>query len=268
MEKPIEKSIYQSYALKFDKVNVADPNCTNKNLFVSVPIILKADDVFKSLKSSSVSFKRVEVSIYPKYNKVGPSDVLNTDDAAYVSGQFTVRYNFQKSCYVGEEPIESMAPFEVGGTSGISESTASIKYTLPSASAYLVDVNAGTTQTYQAYETIDTTNIDVSGKQLVFGHACIGVDRNSLISTKSATNISIGSNAASNRYASFCMENNKNELKPAKKGVKKQNPPDYNQGEEQFVEDPINNKLILDYYWVLNVRFDLEYTRSAKASAN
>lgn len=265
MNQNIYKTVFQSYPLKINKINVADEDCTNENLFVSVPIVYKADELFKELNADKLRFDGITVEIMPRYNKVGPTDLLNTDNEAYLTGMFPVRYNFQKSCYVGDGVIKRMASFEVGGKNGISESTAMVKFRLPSAECFLVNTD-GTTQTYEEGKFIDASNITNSGKTLVFGQLAVGVDKSSLMVTKSAQNVQVGSDSSSSRYLDYCREVSKTEGKQVKKG--KKNVPDYNTSETVFIEEPINGKLYLDYYWIANIQYDIAYTRSAKAISN
>lgn len=255
---PINKSIFQTIPIRINKVNIADENCSDENLFVSFPIVFRNDETFKELGASEIRFKDIVVEIIPKYNKVGPSDVLNTDEAAYITGMFPVKYNFQTACYIGDGALKKMAPFEVGGVNSNAESTAIIKFRLPTSKCYLCK-ESGVSQTFKPGESIDCTNIGIAGQDLVFGQVTLGVNRDNFIVSEGSQNVAIGREINKNAYAKFLREINREA--PKKKGTKKQNPPDG----EVFVEDPINGRLLLDYSWTANIRYDFSYTRSAKA---
>ena len=66
MEDKITKTIFQSYPLRINKVNVADPACTNENLFVSVPIVYKVDELFEKLNMDKIQFNNITVEIIPR----------------------------------------------------------------------------------------------------------------------------------------------------------------------------------------------------------
>ena len=263
MEDKIYKTIFQSYPLRINKVNVADPACTNENLFVSVPIVYKVDELFEKLNMDKIQFNSITVEIIPRYNKVGPTEILD-EDAAYIDGMFSVKYNFQKGCYVGDGAIKTFSSFEVGGKNGIAESTAIAKFRLPNADCYLANSD-GTADTYQEHDPIDTSNLLKSNKTLVFGQLSVGVEKASLMVTKSSQNVPVGGEISSSRYSDFCKEINKNDNKQVKKG-KKNPPPDYDSTDSIFIKDQINGKLYLDYHWIANIQYDIQYTRSAKST--
>lgn len=251
------KRIFQTQAVKI-KADIADSRCTNKNLFVSVPIVFKVDDTFKGLQASKMRVLNVKCQVMPKYNMNGLSGTLsNTDNAGYITGIFPVRINFQNVNYTGDEAIQQMSQVEVGGTNDTYESNRTAEFFLDGTSYMNQTDNAtGMYQTFSVGSVIDTTPILSGTSTLTFGQVTIGIDKDSFVVPKGAQNIEVGNQASGKQYKEYAEEVSKKGKKDKKSG----NP-------NVFVEDPIGGKLILDYYWTINVQYDIQYARTSVAQA-
>lgn len=252
------KRIFQTQAIKI-KADLADSRCTNKNLFVSIPIVFKNDDTFKSLQASKMRIVNVKCQVMPKYNMNGFSGTLaNTDNVGYVTGIFPVRINFQNVNYTGDDAIQQMSQVEIGGTNDVYESNRSAEFFFNGTSYLNQNDNAtGVYQTFKVGQEIDTTPILAGTSTLTFGQVTIGIDKDSFIVPKAARNVEVGNQASGKQYREYAEEVSKRN----RKDKKSSNPND-------FVEEPIGGKLILDYYWTVNVQYDIQYARTSLAQAN